>query len=51
MERTKPRLVLGMCLENLGRLISVIELIRRAIGVPAFRQDQNVLATLGPERL
>lgn len=36
---TKPRNVLGMGFHQFGALVAVVELVGRAIGIPAFRKD------------
>lgn len=48
---TEPGLVGGVLLHQLGGFMSVVELVRCAIGHPAFGKDENVGTTLGAERV
>lgn len=43
--KTKPRRLVLVELHHLGTLVTVVELIRSAIGVPAFREDEDVRCT------
>lgn len=47
--KTEPRLLSGVLLHQLGGLVSVVELVRCAIGHPALCKDENVVAALGAE--
>jgi hypothetical protein len=43
--KTKPWLMLLVCLHKLGALVAVIVLVRRSIGIPAFAENKNVRVT------
>lgn len=45
----EPRLLAGVLLHQLGGLVSVVELVRCAVGHPALGKDEDVVATLGAE--
>lgn len=40
-----------MLLHQLGGLVTVVELVRCAIGHPALGEDENVVAALSAERI
>jgi hypothetical protein len=40
--KTEPWLMLLVCLHKLGSLVTVVELVRGSIGIPAFGHDQNI---------
>lgn len=48
---TEPGLLGGVLLHQLSSLVSVVELVRCAIGHPALRQDEDVVAAQGTERV
>ena len=44
--KTEPRLVLGVKLHELGALVTVVVLVRGAISIPAFGEDEDVCVRL-----
>lgn len=40
--KTKPWLLVLVCLHKLGSFVTVVVLVGRSIGIPAFGQDQNI---------
>lgn len=47
--QAKPRLLGSVLLHQLGALVTVVELVRCAIGHPALGQDEDVVAARGAE--
>jgi hypothetical protein len=40
--KTEPGLVILVCLHELGSLVTVVELVRGSIRIPAFTHNQNI---------
>lgn len=41
--QSEPGLLFGMCLHQLGRIVAVVELVRRPVGIEALAEDENVV--------
>lgn len=51
MLQAEPGLLGGVLLHQLGALVTVVELVRCAVGHPALGEDEDVVTTLGAERI